>query len=84
MSVGRYEHTGVNGIKFHFGRERLLYQTNMGWPTRKRWPFLPKISQILSRAVESGLVDYWMSMFKRGYFGWDKESADVSVNAYKM
>lgn len=79
----RYNYAGKHGPKFHFGSELLRRQVQTGWATRKQWPFKRRIDRILSHILEMGIADYWMSKFKQGLFGWDRESLNVGSNIAK-
>jgi hypothetical protein len=40
---------------------------------------MKKVDDIISRAVESGLVGYWMTQFQRGHFGGSSEAWKVNT-----
>lgn len=69
---GRYRYSGSNGLKFHISSENVIQFANLGWAVHKNWPFKEPFDKIISRAVESGLVQHWIGYFMEGKFGGDE------------
>lgn len=73
----RFEYNGTRIYSFHVSSENVLERLDLAWAMNKNWPFRKAVNDIIVRAVESGIVEYWMSKFRRGLFAWDDEADPV-------
>ena len=77
----RYEYNGAKVHSFHLSTENVLEGFDLTWPMRKNWPYARAVNTAMVRAVECGIVEYWMTQFKAGKFAWDKEAELVGAAA---
>ncbi|CAG7734477.1 unnamed protein product, partial [Allacma fusca] len=76
----RFVYNKTRVFSFHISSENILPDVNLAWAMQKNWPFRRAFDRILSQAVESGLVHYWMGNFRRGRTAWDGNTEAMLID----